>query len=327
MIQVSNLHARYSPSIPRRGRPPTFPLRGIEGAEALRGLDLEVKPGRIYALLGPNGAGKTTLLRCLTGLLRPTSGSLQVLDNELLNEFPPELFHRVGVLMESPNAYARMTTNEYLNFLAGFYTIDNPAARIEELAAAFELESLSTRIGKLSQGNKRKVQLMRSLLHRPPLVLWDEPTEHLDPRAQRLVLSHLRRYVSAGNAALVTSHRLEQMEDIADDYGFLKRGLMVHALSRQDLSKNVESAEVEGTGTLDASVVDALSIRFDSLQVLPPQQLRLGTWGIRIRDKTILTSLSDVLSSLIQSGGKILRAEPHSRSLEDLYRHYVEDAP
>ena len=309
MIRVSNLRARYSPA----------------GGEALHGLDLEVKPGRIYALLGPNGAGKTTLLRCLVGLLQPASGSLQILDNELSNGFPPELFHRVGILMESPNAYARMTTTEYLNFFAEFYSIENPRARIAELAAAFELESLSTRTGKLSQGNKRKVQLMRSLLHHPPIVLWDEPTEHLDPRAQRLVLSHLRRYVSAGNAALVTSHRLEQMEDIADDYGFLKRGVMVHALSREDLSRSVESAEIEGTGTLESSVVDALSLRFGSIQMLSANQLRLGTWGLRFRDKTILTALPDVIRALVQSDGQILRVEPNTRSLEDLYRHYVED--
>ncbi len=73
--------------------------------------------------------------------------------------------------------------------------------------------------------------------------------------------------------------------------------------------------------------MDALSLRFGSLQILSADQLRLGTWGLRIRDKSILTALPDVIRALVQSGGQILRAEPNAHSLEDLYRHYVEDAP
>src|SRR3989338_5738692 len=105
IIRIEKLRARYP--------------GGDPAAYALDGLDLEVHPGRIYALLGPNGAGKTTLLRCLAGLLRPASGSLRVLDAGIGDSFPPGLLRRMGVLLESPEAYGRMTAEEYLLFFAG----------------------------------------------------------------------------------------------------------------------------------------------------------------------------------------------------------------
>jgi len=336
-LRITALRVRYIGHTDKSSR---FSKAGIDDAgnhkEALRGLDLEVKPGRIYALLGPNGAGKTTLLRCLTGLLCPTSGSLQILGTEIAGEssasktFPDNLRNQMGVLIESPAAYGRMTAREYLRFFAGFYSPEispaNIEARIQELAAAFELESLTVRIGKLSQGNRQKVQLMRSLLHHPRLVLWDEPTEHLDPRAQRLVLAHLRAYVAAGASALVTSHRLEQMEDTAHDYGFLRRGALVHSLSHEQLSATLDEVEIEGLGSLDNAVVEDFSLRFEHASVLSPNTLRVGQWGLRLRSQGMLHALPDVIHTLMQSGGRVARVEPMGRSLESLYRHYVEDA-
>ena len=112
---------------------------GYNGGLALRNLQLHVAPGRIHALLGPNGAGKTTLLRCLTGLLRPTSGSLQLLGIEISQGIPVVLQSRMGVLIESPEAYVKMTAAEYLKFFAGFYAVENIPHRIEELASTFEI--------------------------------------------------------------------------------------------------------------------------------------------------------------------------------------------
>ncbi len=311
MIRVDQLHARYSKG---------------EGADALRELDLEVKPGRIYALLGPNGAGKTTLLRCLTGLLPPASGSMRILGVEIRETFPRELLRRMGVLLESPGAYGRMTAEDYLNFFAGFHLPGNPSVRIRELAQAFELESLDIRIAKLSQGNRRKVQLMRSLLHHPALVLWDEPTEHLDPGAQRRVLSHLRTYVSRGASALVTSHRLEQMEEWADEYGFLRQGGIVHTLSRASLGANVEEAEIEGAGAV-AAVQNLVTARFASAEAIPPEQLHQGSWGFRLRGREVAATLPDFVEAAVRAGARVLRAEPKRSSLESLYRRFVEETP
>ena len=278
-------------------------------------------------MLGPNGAGKTTLLRCLTGLLRPTSGSLQLLGIEISQGIPVVLQSRMGVLIESPEAYVKMTAAEYLKFFAGFYAVENIPHRIEELASTFELESLSKRVGKMSQGNRRKVQLMRSLLHRPQLVLWDEPTEHLDPRAQRIALACLRESVSMGATALITSHRLEQMQEFADDFSFLRQGSIVHSLSRETLESSVDEVEIEGVGPLDDSIKTVLTQRFSSLELLSARNLTTGEWGIRLRSANLATSIPDVVQTLVQGGARILRVEPQGHSLETLYQHHVEISP
>ena len=228
---------------------------------------------------------------------------------------------------ESPEAYVKMTAAEYLKFFAGFYAVENIPHRIEELASTFELESLSKRVGKMSQGNRRKVQLMRSLLHRPQLVLWDEPTEHLDPRAQRIALACLRESVSMGATALITSHRLEQMQEFADDFSFLRQGSIVHSLSRETLESSVDEVEIEGVGPLDDSIKTVLTQRFSSLELLSARNLTTGEWGIRLRSANLATSIPDVVQTLVQGGARILRVEPQGHSLETLYQHHVEISP
>ena len=312
-LRVSKLYASYS---------------GLPGGDALRGLSLELKPGSILALLGSNGAGKTTLLRCLTGLLPPVSGSVEVLDTEVANEFPPRLLSRMGVLLESPGGYARMTVEEYLRFFASFYPVPIPPGRIQELAKVFEFQDLSERIDKLSQGNRRKVQLIRSLLHRPRLVLWDEPTEHLDPGTQRRALAHLREYVATGASALITSHRLEQMEEWADSFAFIKRGMVVHHGTRSDLHAGGDDAEIEGLETLkEAALISLHAIAAKhglECAALSPAELRLGQWGFHLRGPKAVEALPEFIESAVLAGGRVIRAAPRRRSLESLYRRHVE---
>jgi ABC-2 type transport system ATP-binding protein len=312
-LRISGLRARYP---------------GRTSGEALRGLDLELEAGSVYALLGPNGAGKTSLLRCLTGILRPASGSIRVLGVEAATRYPPELLRRLGVLVESPAAYGRMTAREYLRYFTGFYFPEDPETRIGELAAAFEFDGLATRVGRLSQGNRRKVQLLRSLLHGPELVLWDEPTEHLDPRAQRLALEALRRHVAAGATALITSHRLEQMQDFADVFGFLRDGRVTLALRREVLAGQADEAEIEGQGGIDSPACAALRARLGSdCEPLPPPGAGDGeNWILRLRGKEAAATLSEWVDAVVRGGGRVLRAAPRRNTLESLYRRHVEDS-
>ncbi len=310
-LAVADLHAGY----PGRAAAP----------EALRGVSLAIRPGRIYALLGPNGAGKTTLLRCLTGLLHPASGSIRLLGTEVRSGMPPALLGRLGVLLESPGAYDRLNAREYLRFFAGFYAIPHPEQRLEALAAALELESLSLRLGKLSQGNRRKVQLMRSLLHSPPLALWDEPTEYLDPRAQRLALDLLRAHVSQGATALVTSHRLEQMQEWADTYGFLRGGRLLHTEDRTQLDAAVDAAELEVADAFDADAASAeIAAHFRSVCAVSPAVAGLR-WIATLRGPDAAEALPHLVAFAVRGGGRVLRAEPKRRTLESLYRHTVEE--
>jgi ABC-2 type transport system ATP-binding protein len=215
--------------------------------EALRGLDLAIPRGALFVLLGPNGAGKTTLMRCITGLVRPTGGSISVFGSEGSDsrgsgesgagrgggDPARARLARMGVLIENPGAYARLDTREYLSFFGSFYAIPDLDARIRGLCGELGLELGPKPVSKLSQGNRQKLQLARSLLHRPELLLWDEPTDHLDPVSQRDVLGYLRRYLAeSGATALVATHRLEQMEAVGSHFGFLSQGSLLAAGDR-----------------------------------------------------------------------------------------------
>ncbi len=143
---------------------------------------------------------------------------------------------RMGVLIENPGQYGRLDAREYLSFFGSFYPITDLAARIREICGELGLELDRKPVSKLSQGNRQKLQLARSLLHRPDLLLWDEPTDHLDPASQMDVLTYLRSYIAeTGATALVATHRLEQMESTATHFGFLARGTLLAAGTRSGI--------------------------------------------------------------------------------------------
>lgn len=224
------------PVVEAQGLRVTFPSR--QGAvEALKGVDLRIGAGSLYVLLGPNGAGKTTLMRCITSLARPTDGGLRVFGEEAAAPADrPRRLGRIGVLIENPGAYGRLDAREYLSFFGSFYGVAGLPDRIRELCGAFGLALDGKRVSKLSQGNRQKLQLVRSLLHSPELLLWDEPTDHLDPEAQALVLGYLRSYLKrGGGTALIATHRLEQMEALGSHFGFLREGRLVRSGTRGEI--------------------------------------------------------------------------------------------
>jgi ABC-2 type transport system ATP-binding protein len=292
--------------------------------EALRGLDLDVPRGALYVLLGPNGAGKTTLMRCITGLVRPTGGSIEVLGGADGQE--RRRLARLGVLIENPGQYGRLDAREYLSFFASFYAIAEPQARIRELCALFGLELDGKPTGKLSQGNRQKLQLARSLLHRPELLLWDEPTDHLDPASQREVLSYLRRYLAeSGATALVATHRLEQMEAVASHFGFLARGSLLasgeraailegtgeeSARARLGFARAVRSEELAWLGTAFAARVMAVPGEPEAADISAPDLRR---------------RMPEIISALVGHGLPLASAEPRRDSLADVYHRLVGD--
>lgn len=214
----------------------TFPSRRGP-VDALKGLDLRIPKGSLFVLLGPNGAGKTTLMRSITSLVRPTSGSIRVFGSEAAHgRDRAARLKRIGVLIENPGAYGRLDAREYLSFFASFYGAQDMDRRIEELCDGFGLALDGKRVSKLSQGNRQKLQLVRSLLHSPDLLLWDEPTDHLDPEAQAHVLGYLGGYLrKQGATALLATHRLEQMEALGTHFGFLKQGRLALAGTRAEI--------------------------------------------------------------------------------------------
>ena len=156
---------------------------------AVDNISLNISTGEIFALLGPNGSGKSTTLKMLLGLLQPTAGSVNVLGIDVLKD-PVSVKKQVGYVPESPDIYEFLTGLEYLDFIADIYGIhpEEKQQRITEYLKALQLEGREgDMINSYSDGMKKKISLISAFLHRPKLLILDEPLNALDPRSARIV--------------------------------------------------------------------------------------------------------------------------------------------
>ena len=220
--------------------------------EALSSVSLEIPQGSFFALLGPNGAGKTTLLRLLCGRFAKFSGKIEV-DAEVRSEngFLDPL--ACGILLENPGIYPKLSIAEYIDYFVGFYAAGNPGwkasstrDRIAALAQKLELPSLDTRMGKLSLGNRQKVQLLRAMAPSPKLLILDEPVANLDPISRETVwnlIADWRR--NEGGTAIVCSHILAEMENEATDYAVIDRGLLLKSGRVADIAASTATFVVD----------------------------------------------------------------------------------
>src|SRR5205085_8864278 len=192
-------------------------------------LDLSVRVGELYALLGPNGAGKTTALRMLAGLLKPDAGSICVLGADVLAE-PVAAKQVMAWIPDEPMIYDKLTPLEYLEFVAGLWGIDAAAAEAGagELLASLGLEPhLDERCEGFSKGMRQKVALAGALVHKPRLIILDEPLTGLDALSARHVKGLLQARVRAGCTVIMTTHILEVAERMADRIGVIAAGRLV----------------------------------------------------------------------------------------------------
>jgi ABC-2 type transport system ATP-binding protein len=199
------------------------------GRQALHDLDLEVPAGEMCVLLGPNGGGKTTLFRILATLLRPTSGSARIFGRDAWRE-PDAVRRLIGVVFQSPAIDRQLTVRENLEVQGQLYGLKGPERRreIESLLERFRLrDRADDRAGALSGGLLRRVEIVKGLLHRPRLLLLDEPSSGLDPGARHDLREHLGRLRARdGVTVFMTSHLMEEAES-ADRLAILSEGRLV----------------------------------------------------------------------------------------------------
>ena len=211
-IKIVNLHKRY-------GR-----------KEAVWGLNLEVNPGEIVGLVGPNGAGKTTTLRILTGIIKPTSGVIEVNGYDILKS-PIQAKSTIGYIPERPTCYPSLTVREYITFMARIYEVPNSIAlvRARQFVDMFQLdEFMDSYIGTLSKGNLQRALLVGIFVRDPPYVLaLDEPIYGLDPRGAWNLKAYLRRLRDEGSAILISTHILEVAADLCDRFVIMNEGQVV----------------------------------------------------------------------------------------------------
>ncbi len=199
------------------------------GRPAVQELSLEVRPGEIYGLLGSNGAGKSSTIKAVVGLVRPVAGRVLVFGHDPVIE-GVRTKAGIGYVPETSLLYESLTPREFLEFVASVRHLPSgpTGERGRALVAAFRLEEeYDQPIATLSNGTRQKVLLVAALLHQPPLLVLDEPLNHLDPRAVRLTKDLLTRYVADGRrGVLFSTHTMEVAERLCTRVGILDHGLL-----------------------------------------------------------------------------------------------------
>jgi len=211
MIRLSNLTKTYGSFV------------------AVDNIDLHVRRGELFGFLGPNGAGKTTTLRMIAGIMRPTSGCI-TLGGDNVQTDPMSAKQRLGFIPDRPFVYDKLTGAEFLRFVAGLYGQEGDIVekRIDELLEVFELSMWKDElVESYSHGMRQKLIISSALIHRPEVIVVDEPMVGLDPRAARLLKDIFRQFIERGGSVLMSTHTLEVAEAMCDQIAIIQRGKIV----------------------------------------------------------------------------------------------------
>jgi len=206
-----------------------FPTPHGGDKRAVDGLTFSVGAGQIYGLLGPNGAGKTTTLRMLSGLMAPTSGTAWIGGYDVATQ-PAEVKRVLGFLTANTGLYQRLTARESLVYFSRLNGLSRPdaTARAAELIELLGIEAFADlRCGALSTGQKQRVNIARALVADPPILIMDEPTLGLDVLSNRVILEYIRRQRQAGKTVILSTHYLDEAEDMCDRIGLLHDGHLI----------------------------------------------------------------------------------------------------
>ena len=277
--------------------------------EALRGVDLVVKRGEMFALLGPNGAGKTTLFSILATLRKPSGGEARVLGLDVLKE-RPAIRQRMGIVFQEPALEQRMSVRDNLLLMALFYGLSLTTARqrVVEIIETLQLKDIEGRQAqKLSGGQKRKLELARSLVSNPDILFLDEATLGLDVDARRNFWAQVRMFVRSGRSVFFTTHYMEEAE-VADRIALIDAGRII-ALGTPKELKNRIGGGVILLGTQD----DNKALGWLTDQGYKPEQNERGIQVVHAEPAAVLPII------LAEMPVKTLRAEVHEPSLEDVF--------
>jgi len=272
-------------------------------SRGISGLSLEVEAGEVFGFLGPNGAGKTTTIRLMLDLIRPSSGRIELFGLDARRD-SVEIRRRVGYLPGDLHLYERLTARELLRYFASLRGLDG-IGEGKSLAERFELE-LDRPIRSLSKGNRQKVGLVQAFLHRPDLLLFDEPTAGLDPLVQITFNELLREVAGAGGTVFLSSHILSEVQRLADRVAIIREGSL-------ELVEAVETLRARAFVRVEATFAKP-----------PPKRAFAGLPGVRELERkgpVVLFALEGPADPLIKALARyeVLALDSHEADLEDFF--------
>ena len=277
--------------------------------QALQDVSLDIEEGEFFGLLGPNGAGKTTLISILAGLARATSGRVSVLGHDVQTQFA-DARRLLGVVPQELVFDPFFNVRETLRIQSGYFGVKNNDAWIDELLENLGLADKATaNMRQLSGGMKRRVLVAQALVHKPPIIVLDEPTAGVDVELRQTLWQFVARLNKQGHTVLLTTHYLEEAEALCTRLAMLKRGRVV-ALARtsellQAASTNVLRFKTDDTLPADLAALARVTGRVAQLHAQDAQEIeqllaRLRAAGVRVEDVEIRKAdLEDVFLNVM----------------------------
>lgn len=282
---------------------------------AVNDLNLHVERGEIYGFLGPNGAGKTTTIMMILGLLKPTAGTVRLFGKELYSDYFG-IKRRIGVLSEFQYLYEEMTAEEYLRFFCELYQVENPDRRIQEVLSMVNLyDRRRELLAGYSKGMKQKLGLARAFLHKPEIVILDEPVSSLDPHGIKEVRDILLSENEKGVTMLISSHILSEIERTCDRVAIIHKGNLVAEDSMDNLRRRLtEEVEINiQVEQLTEGLVEALKELDFVLRVAVEDGV------LQVTTKADQDYRGHISRKITELGGVVLEMRRHEMTLEEAF--------
>ena len=287
---------------------------------AVDDISFDVSKGEVVGFLGPNGAGKSTTMKMITGFMSPTAGKIHV-DNLDVNEYPIEVKQRIGYLPEGAPAYGDMTAIAFLGFIADIRGFKGREKK-SRIDTAIDKANLSSVVHKpietLSKGFKRRVGLAQSILHDPPILIMDEPTDGLDPN-QKHEVRELINEMSKDKAILISTHILEEVDAICDRAAIIAHGKMVFDGKPKDLqamSMIHNAVRIRFSGETPGAAIKRLGIIEEVSEVIA----EIDNNSLMVMPRNGISIVSDVTHIIRHEGWDIEEVFVTSGQLDEVFR-------
>jgi ABC-2 type transport system ATP-binding protein len=299
---------------------PAVSVRGLrksyDGVEAVRGVDLEVSRGEVFAFLGPNGAGKTTTVEILEGYRERSAGEVAVLDEDP-GGAGRAWRERIGIVLQQCRMQPLLTVRETLELYRGYYRRPRSVDEVIDLAGLSE--SSEVRAGKLSGGQQRRLDVAVALIGDPELLFLDEPTTGFDPSARRQAWEVIASLGRLGKTVFLTTHYMDEAQALADRVAIIARGEVV-----------AEGAPGELGGRGDAATEISFAVPVAGAGELPPLAAAAieggpGNGTVRLRSSAPVELLNELTGWALERGVELAQLEVRRPSLEDVYLELTGD--
>ncbi|MAJ64628.1 MAG: multidrug ABC transporter ATP-binding protein [Micavibrio sp. TMED2] len=290
----------------------TYPAAGKAPAkQALKGIDLAVERGSMFALLGPNGAGKSTLINILAGLVRRTSGESKVWGYDTETEARMARA-AIGVVPQELNMDAFFTPSEMLDLQGGLYGVPNRERRTKELLELVGLaDKADTYARNLSGGMRRRLMVAKAMVHTPPVLVLDEPTAGVDIELRQMLWENVRELNRKGVTVVLTTHYLEEAEELCDTIAIINHGEVVACEPKRKLLGRIDQKEVVITLDRDLDAVPETCRQFEDVTLEGRELI--------IRYRRSHATVGSILEALGQSGIGIADITTREADLEDIF--------